>query len=124
MAYLEKPQGYWYWFKQFVRMCFPMKKDFYGLGEVLWGAASKLADTLLRCVVRCLLLLTSPLSVPVLVLITVKANKMTMEYRAKRLSEEWGGFPPEFTKEEVQKVLEGEITLEQLRKEKEAKWNS
>lgn len=54
MAYLEKPQCYWYWFKQFVRMCFHMKKDFYRLGEVLWEAASKLADTLLRSVVRCL----------------------------------------------------------------------
>ena len=122
MAYLEKPKGYWYWFKQSVRMCFPMSKDFYGLGDVLWEAASKLAYTLLRCVVRCLLLITSPLSVPVIALIAVKANKMTMEYRAKRLSEERDGFPPEFPKEEVQKVLDGEKTFAQIIKEKESKY--
>lgn len=124
MDYLEQPKGYWHWFKQVLRMCFPMKKDFYGLGEALWEAASKLVDTLLKCVVRLLLLITFPISVPVLTFILVKVNQKNMEYRAKRLSEEWDGLPPEFTKEEVQRVLDGETTLGQLRKEKEAKWNS
>lgn len=122
MAYLEKPQGYWHWFKQVLRMCFPMKKDFYGLGEVLWGAICALFSLLLKIVVRLLLLLTLPVSVPVITILLKRRNKRVMEHRAKRLSEEWDGMPPEFTKEEVQRVLNGEITLEQLRKEKEDKW--
>lgn len=124
MAYLEKPQGYWHWFKQVVRMCFPMKQDFYGLGDALWEVICKLTHAVLKCLSRLLLLITSPFSVPVLTMLCVAENARVMEHRAKRLSEEWDGMPPEFTEEEVQKVLDGEITLEQLRKEKEDKWNS
>lgn len=124
MAYLEKPQGYWHWFKQVVRMCFPMKKDFYGLGEVLWEATCALTNSLLKTIVRLLLLLTLPVSVPVITVLLKRRNKRVMEIRAKRLSEEWDGFPAQYTQEEVDSVLKGEKTLEQLEKEKEAKWNS
>lgn len=124
MEFLEKPQGYWYWFKQVIRMCFPMKQDFHGLGSALWQTSCKLTHAVLKCLSRLLLLMTLPLSVPLLTILFVSENERVMKHRAKRLSEEWDGFPPEFTKEEVQKVLDGEITLEQLRKEKEDEWDS
>lgn len=124
MAYLEQPKGYWYWFKQTLRMCFPMKKDFYGLGDALWEAVCALSGVMLKIVVRLAILLTFPVSVPLIAALFKRDNRNVMEARAKLLSEEWDGFPPEFTKEEVRKVLDGETTLEQLRKEKEAKWNS
>lgn len=124
MAFLEKPQGYWHWFKQAVRMCFPMKKDFYGLGEVLLEALCETSRVTLLCISRLLLLITSPVSVPIFALLFTKANKTTMERRAKQLSEEWDGFPAQYTREEVDSVLNGEKTLEQLEKEKEEKWKS
>lgn len=108
MAFLEKPKGYWHWFKQTVRMCFPMKKDFYGLGEVLWEALCKTVYVLLLCISRLLLLITSPVSAPIIALLFTKANKATMERRAKQLSEEWDGFPAQCTREEVDSVLNGE----------------
>lgn len=121
MAFLEKPQGYWYWFKEAVRMCFPMKKDFHQLGTVLWEALCKTVHVTLICISRLLLLASSPVSVPIIALLFTKANKATMEQRAKWLTE---GFPAQYTREEVDSVLKGEKTLEQLEKEKEAKWNS
>lgn len=124
MAYLEQPKGYWYWFKQVARMCFPMKHDFYGLGDALWEAVCALSGAMLRITARLVILLTFPVSVPLIAAILKRHNKRVMEIRAKLLSEKWDGFPPQFTKEEVQKVLDGEITLEQLRKEKEDRWNS
>lgn len=124
MAFLEKPKGYWHWFKQAVRMCFPMEQDFQGLGHALWEASCELASSLAYCVVRLFFLLTFPISVPLLSFIFTKVNKKTMERRAEYLSEECDGFPPQYTREEVDSVLSGEKTLEQLEKEKEAKWNS
>lgn len=124
MAYLEQPKRYWYWFKYALRMCFPMKNDFYGLSEALWEAVCALTSTTLKIVVRLVLLLTSLISVPVLAVLFERKNKRVMEIRANRLSEEWDGLPAQYTREEVDSVLKGEKTLEQLEKEKEAKWNS
>lgn len=124
MAFLEKPKGYWYWFKEAVRMCLPMKKDFHQLGIVLWETLCKIVHVTLLCISRLLLLITSPVSVPIIALLLTKSNKSTMEHCAKRLSAEWDGFPAQYTREEVDSVLNGKKTLEQLEKEKEAKWNS
>lgn len=124
MAYLEKPKGYWYWFKKVVRICFPMKKDFYGLGDALWEAICKATHAILKLLSRALLLITFPISVPILAVVFRRENKRVMLHRAKWLSEEYNGMPPEFTKEQAQSVLDGEKTYEDLKKENEAKWNS
>lgn len=118
MTYLEKPQPYLHWVKSTVRMCFPMKHDFYGFGDALLEVGKFIGTQ----VVRLLILVLFPLSVPVLAYIFWKQNRKVMNARAKRLTEEWDGFPPQYTKDEVQMVLDGHKTLDQLSKEKEQKY--
>lgn len=115
MAYLEKPKGYWYWFKQSLRMCFPMKKDFYGLGDAIMCIGA----VILRQIFRLIVLVTFPISVPAFALVFKISEKNTMQRRAKTLSQDWDGMPPMYTKEQVEAVLRGETTQEELDAEQE-----
>ena len=124
MAFLEKPKGYYHWFKQAVRMCFPMKQDFYGLGEALWEAVCKLTNAVFYCLTRLLILLTFPISIPLITILCTRQNERVMKRRAKMMTEPCRGWSAQFTEDEVQSVLSGEKTLAQLEKEKEAKWSS
>ena len=113
--FLEKPKGYWHWFKQVLRMCFPMSKDFYGVGEALL--------TLGRCIgliiARTVILLLAPISIPLLTTIFTRQNKRTMEWRANWLTQTVDGHPPRFTREDVDSILNGEKTMKEVVKEKE-----
>ena len=115
MAYLESPKGYWYWFGKSLRMCFPMKKDFYGLGDALMCIGA----VVIRQIFRLIILVTFPISVPVFALLFKIIDKSTMYRRATLLSEDWDGMPPVYTKEQVEAVLRGETTQEELDAEKE-----
>lgn len=94
MEYLEKPKSYWYWVKSAVRMCFPMRHDFYGIGEAVVDIAKCIGTQLIRL----LLLILFPLAIPILSYIFWKENNRVMKSRAKRLIEEWDGFPAQYTK--------------------------
>lgn len=124
MAFLEKPNGWKHWFKKSVRLCFPMKQDFYGCWEVTKDFVLTIGGMLLKLVVRFLLLLTSPISIPILTILGTGMNSKTMKRRAEILANEWDGMPPQYTQEQVDRVLRGECTLEQLEKEREVKWAS
>ena len=92
-----------------------MKHDFDKLGEAL----ATVGGVILRMVVRILILLTFPISIPLFSVVMYISNIRTMERRAVQLSEEWDGFPPMYTKEQVKDVLLGNKTLEDLEREKE-----
>ena len=124
MAFLEKPKGWKYWFKKSVRLCFPMEQDFYGCWEVTKDFVLTIGGMLLKLVVRFLLLLTSPISIPILTILGTGMNSKTMKRRAEILANEWDGMPPQYTQEQVDRVLRGGCTLEQLEKEREVKWAS
>lgn len=112
--FIHKPYCYWYYVKKAVRICFPMGHDFYGLGDAL----KKVGEVLLVMFVRATLLLTFPVSVPLVALMSKKADKRSLDRRVNMLTEEWHGYPPEFSREELEPVLRGEITLTELRKSK------
>jgi hypothetical protein len=124
MAFLEKPNGWKHWLKQSARMCFPMMQDFYGCWDATKEFVAKVGGMLLKLIVRLCLLVSFPISIPLLTYMFTKQNRRTMEYRANWLSTEQDGFPPQYTREEVDRVLRGECTLEQLEKEREVKWAS
>lgn len=118
--YLRKPESLWFWMKKSARTSLPMQHDFDKLGESL----VTIGRVILRMVVRLLILLTFPISIPLFSIVMYVSNIRIMERRAKQLSEEWDGFPPMYTKEQVQDVLSGNKTLSELEKEKELSYLS
>lgn len=124
MSYLEKPKGYWFWVKYSARAALPFKHDFDGLGSSLWGAWCSAVTVFFKMIFRTLLLVSFPISALLFALALSRDEEETMLKRAKHLTEEWDGMPPQFTREEVDQVLAGEKTYEQLCNEKEKKWNS
>lgn len=124
MAFLEKPLGWKYWFKKSVRLCFPMKKDFYDSWEVTKDFVLTIGGMLLKLIVRLLVLLTFLISVPLLTLLFTRMNSKTTKRRAEILANDLKGIPPQYTQEQVDRVLRGECTQEDLDEENQRKWES
>lgn len=119
MSYLQKPESYIYWLKKVFRGCFPMTKDFEGV----WNALLTLFKCILTLSGRLVILLTSFVSVPLLAWLMKGLQERTMKRRAKLLSEDFRGFGAVYSKEDVERVLKGEVTQEELDAIKEKKFN-
>lgn len=75
----HKPETYLYWLKVCARLPIPMLQDFEGLLE----AFKTILEVLLVILRRVIILVTFPVSVPVLAWVCLKANIKTVERRNK-----------------------------------------
>lgn len=71
---LEQPESYWYWLRAAGRMAIPQYRDWVGVGYDVWEALRGVGMALSATALRLLILATSPVSIPLLALVALRAN--------------------------------------------------
>ena len=88
----EEPRGYLQWLLIVARVPLPLRSDWRGVGKHVLVAAKAVASALLLTAVRLAILLTLPISAPLLAVVLNKLNKRWVEKTIKRRAEVLAGY--------------------------------
>lgn len=78
-----KSDSYMHWLKSAARIAAPMSHDFDGVSEAIW----RICELLLVCLIRLLVLVTLPISAPVLALLLMSLQKRLIKKHEKKREE-------------------------------------